>query len=122
VATALKKPAPTLFTLKIELVDSMPLIWRRIVISGHASFATLHHVIQAAMGWHDAHLHEFRVGEQRFCRLARAVHAAGLDWWYMGKGIQVRLGRKNPGSERAIGVLGVIRDAHTEDIRDTRCR
>ncbi|WP_075322029.1 McrB family protein [Acidithiobacillus albertensis] len=44
-----------------------------------------------------------------FCRLARAVHAAGLDWWHMGKGIQVRFGRKNPGSERAIGVLGVIR-------------
>jgi hypothetical protein len=65
VATASKKTAPTLFTLKIELVDSQPLIWRRIVISGHASFATLHHIIQAAMGWHDAHLHEFRVGEQR---------------------------------------------------------
>jgi len=65
VATASKKPAPTLFTLKIELVDSKPLIWRRIVISGHASFATLHHIIQAAMGWHDAHLHEFEVGKQR---------------------------------------------------------
>ncbi|QKS28215.1 MAG: plasmid pRiA4b ORF-3 family protein [Candidatus Accumulibacter similis] len=64
-ATASKKPARTVFTLKIELVDSQPLIWRRIVISGHASFAVLHHVIQAAMGWHDAHLHEFRVGEQR---------------------------------------------------------
>ncbi len=44
-----------------------------------------------------------------FCRLARAVHAAGLDWWHMGKGIQVRFGRKNPGSERAVGVLGVVR-------------
>lgn len=64
-ATASKKAARTVFTLKIELVDSQPLIWRRIVISGHASFAVLHHVIQAAMGWHDAHLHEFRVGEQR---------------------------------------------------------
>jgi hypothetical protein len=64
VATASKQPARTVFTLKIELVDSQPLIWRRIVISGHASFAVLHHVIQAAMGWHDAHLHEFRVGEQ----------------------------------------------------------
>lgn len=44
-----------------------------------------------------------------FCRLARAVHAAGLDWWHMGKNIQVRFGRKNPGSERAVGVLGVVR-------------
>jgi 5-methylcytosine-specific restriction enzyme B len=44
-----------------------------------------------------------------FCRLARAVHAAGLDWWHMGKGVQVRFGRKKPGSERAVGVLAVIR-------------
>jgi 5-methylcytosine-specific restriction protein B len=51
-----------------------------------------------------------------FCRLARVVHAAGLDWWHMGKGIQVRFGRKNPGSERAIGVLGVIRGTRTRKI------
>ncbi|MCM8627602.1 plasmid pRiA4b ORF-3 family protein [Accumulibacter sp.] len=63
-ATTRKKTSARLFIVKIELVDSKPLIWRRIVISDHASFATLHHVIQAAMGWHDAHLHEFRVGEQ----------------------------------------------------------
>ncbi|HPL30788.1 MAG TPA: plasmid pRiA4b ORF-3 family protein [Anaerolineae bacterium] len=61
-ATTLKKRSSTLFTLKVELVDTDPLIWRRIVISGRASFAMLHHVIQAAMGWHDAHLHEFQVG------------------------------------------------------------
>ncbi len=51
-----------------------------------------------------------------FCRLARAVHAAGLDWWHMGKSIQVRFGRKNPGSERAVGVLGVIRGTRTRKI------
>lgn len=55
-----------------------------------------------------------------FCRLTRAVHAAGLDWWHMGKGIQVRFGRKNPSSERAIGVLGVIRGTRTRKITWTR--
>lgn len=55
-----------------------------------------------------------------FCRLARTVHAAGLDWWHMGKGIQVRFGRKNPGSERAVGVLGVIRGTRTRKISWTR--
>lgn len=55
-----------------------------------------------------------------FCRLARAVHAAGLDWWHMGKNIQVRFGRKNPGSERAVGVLGVVRGARTRKISWTR--
>lgn len=51
-----------------------------------------------------------------FCRLARVIHAAGLDWWHMGRGIQVRFGRKNPGSERAVGVLGVIRGTRTRTI------
>lgn len=55
-----------------------------------------------------------------FCRLARAVHAAGLDWWHMSKDIQVRFGRKNPGSERAIGVLGVLRGTRTRKITWTR--
>lgn len=55
-----------------------------------------------------------------FCRLARAVHAAGLDWWHMGKGIQVRFGRKNPGSERAAGVLGVIRGTRARKVTWTR--
>jgi len=55
-----------------------------------------------------------------FCRLARAIHAAGLDWWHMGNGIQVRFGRKNPSNERAIGVLGVIRGTRTRKISWTR--
>jgi len=55
-----------------------------------------------------------------FCKLARGVHAAGLDWWHMGKGVQVRFGRKNLGSERAIGVLGVISGTRTRKISWTR--
>lgn len=55
-----------------------------------------------------------------FCRLARAVHTAGLDWWHMNKGVQVRFGRKNPGSERAVGVLGVIRGTRTRKLSCTR--
>lgn len=55
-----------------------------------------------------------------FCRLARAVHSAGMDWWHIGEGIQVRFGRKNPGSERAVGVLGVVRGANSRKISWTR--
>ncbi len=54
-----------------------------------------------------------------FCRVARAAHAAGLDWWH-GKGIQVRFGRKSPGSERAVALLGVIRGTRTRKISWTR--
>lgn len=44
-----------------------------------------------------------------FCRLARAVHLAGLDWWHANKTGVLRFGRKQPGTGRAVGLLGVIR-------------
>jgi hypothetical protein len=37
------------------------LVWRRIQVPEHYSFWELHVAIQDAMGWHDCHLHEFRV-------------------------------------------------------------
>lgn len=43
-----------------------------------------------------------------FCRLARAIHSAGLDWWHVDIGVQLRFGRKNPGNDRALGVLGYV--------------
>jgi hypothetical protein len=52
---------------------------------------------------------------EAFCKLARAVNAAGLDWWRVGK-VTVKFGRKNPGSERAIGVVGVIRGRRTRTV------
>ncbi|MHB0844979.1 McrB family protein [Stutzerimonas nitrititolerans] len=55
-----------------------------------------------------------------FYRLARAVHMAGMDWWHMNKGVQVRFGRKNPEGERAVGVLGVVRGTRTRKLSWTR--
>ncbi len=44
-----------------------------------------------------------------FCSLARAVHAAGLDWWHTDiKAMQIRFGRKDKGQSRAAGVLGYV--------------
>lgn len=60
------------------------------------------------------------VDKALFCRLARAVHSAGLDWWHTGSGVHVRFGRKNAGSERAEGVLGVIRGTRGRTITLTR--
>lgn len=51
-----------------------------------------------------------------FCRLARSVHEAGLDWWHAGKNIQVRFGRKNPSRETAKAVLGVVRGTQARNI------
>lgn len=56
-----KKPgrsqSPSHYTLLIELLDINPAIWR-IHVDGRVRLDTFHHILQAAMGWSDAHLHE----------------------------------------------------------------
>lgn len=53
---------PSYCTLKIELMpDIKPVIWRRLEVDGRVSLGKLHHFIQAAFGWTDAHIHEFKV-------------------------------------------------------------
>ncbi|MDD4915357.1 MAG: plasmid pRiA4b ORF-3 family protein [Methylococcales bacterium] len=53
----------SLYTLKIELwpTEIQPVIWRRLEVDGRISLSKLHHFIQAAFGWSDAHLHEFQI-------------------------------------------------------------
>lgn len=45
--------------LRISLLDSRPLVWRSVVVPETIKLPKLHQVIQAVMGWHDSHLHEF---------------------------------------------------------------
>lgn len=47
------------YQIYIELYNSSPNIWRRIVIPKNYKFWDLHIAIQNAMGWDHAHLHEF---------------------------------------------------------------
>ena len=37
------------------------MIWRRLLVPGGVSLNRLHDMFQAAMGWTDSHLHQFRV-------------------------------------------------------------
>lgn len=52
------------YQLKISLLYSEPLIWRRLRVPGHLTLARLHKVIQLAMGWSDSHLHQFTIGDK----------------------------------------------------------
>lgn len=58
--------SPSRYTLQIELLGIQPAIWRRIHIDGRARLGALHHVLQAAMGWTDAHLHQFDIRNQHY--------------------------------------------------------
>ena len=56
-------------TLHVSIDDITPPIWRRIAVDGDISLRALHHIIQAAFGWTDAHLHEFRVEDRTYSML-----------------------------------------------------
>lgn len=65
-AKAKREVEPNVFTLRVELVDSVPAIWRQIEIDSRATLEVLHHVLQAAMGWTDSHLHDFEIAGKRY--------------------------------------------------------
>lgn len=54
--------APTL-RLRVTLLNIEPAVWREVLVPVDLTFAQLHQVLQAAMGWEDCHMHEFEVGE-----------------------------------------------------------
>ena len=45
--------------LRIELLDTDPLVWRRVVVPEQINLHRLHELIQDVMGWADCHLYEF---------------------------------------------------------------
>ena len=54
-----------LFQFKITLLGVHPPIWRRIQMQD-GSLDDLHRHIQAAMGWSNDHLHEFKIRRERY--------------------------------------------------------
>jgi hypothetical protein len=65
-AAANKQGAATgVVCLKITLRNIKPPIWRRVLMPDRMTLSDLHLAIQAAMGWHNHHLHAFDLnGEQ----------------------------------------------------------
>jgi len=57
----------TVYQFRITLLDTSPLIWRRIQIED-CTLDTLHDYIQAVMEWTNSHLHHFWIGGKRYGR------------------------------------------------------
>jgi hypothetical protein len=57
------KKAPSRFVVRVFLYGIEPEIWRRFSVPGDVTFEEFHRVIQQAMGWEDAAMHEFRHGK-----------------------------------------------------------
>jgi len=53
---------PNAVEIRVSLARIEPAIWRRLIVPIGFHLGQLHRVIQAAFGWWDYHLHEFRIG------------------------------------------------------------
>ncbi|MCO1660994.1 plasmid pRiA4b ORF-3 family protein [Pseudonocardia humida] len=53
--------ATKIMRIEIVLVESEPVVRRMVEVPDGASLAVLHEVMQEAMGWDHAHLHEFQI-------------------------------------------------------------
>jgi hypothetical protein len=75
----------TAYQLRIELRDFKPAIYRVVLVDPAMSLAKLHKVIQAAMGWENAHLHGFAqpLKNERYYRVAanRRYEPVNADSW-----------------------------------------
>ena len=63
--TGTKATTATVHQFKITLDRVKPPVWRRIQLPSSATFWDLHCTLSDAMGWEDAHMHEFRIGGKR---------------------------------------------------------
>lgn len=54
-------PGQRVLQLRVTLEDVRPVVWRRLLVPGGVRLNRLHDMFQAAMGWTDSHLHQFRV-------------------------------------------------------------
>lgn len=70
---------PQIYQIKITLKGSKPPIWRRVRVSGGITLNVLHDIIQATMGWWDAHLHQFAIGGTSY----------GMPYPDLGFGVQM---------------------------------
>lgn len=57
---------PNAVQIKVTLDDIEPPIWRRLVVPLTTTLSELHHILQAALGWTDSHLHQFEIGGLRY--------------------------------------------------------
>jgi hypothetical protein len=52
--------------IRVDLTETQPPVWRRILVPDRVHLLALHELIQAAFGWLDYHLHEFEIRGERY--------------------------------------------------------
>ena len=74
------KPA-SIHQLKVTLLGSKPPIWRRIAVPSDYTLGEVHDALQLAMGWHNAHLHDFTIDGATYGDPVQLQELGGEDEW-----------------------------------------
>lgn len=103
------------YQIKIELIDSEPLIWRRVIVPAEITFKRLHDTIQFAMGWWDSHLYEFDFPEEK---LRITCDDESFDEWkyYSAKYKTVKPTKK----EDPLGIIGRMLESKLKKSQSTK--
>ena len=54
------------YQLHIQLCETKPAVWRRLVVADSMTLADLHRAIQAVMGWQNRQPYAFEIADQRY--------------------------------------------------------
>ena len=103
------------YQIKIELIDSEPLIWRRVIVPAEITFKRLHDTIQFAMGWWDSHLYEFDFPEEN---LRITCYDESFDEWkyYSAKYKTIKPTKK----EDPLGIIGRMLELKLKKSQSTK--
>jgi predicted ATPase len=97
------RQAESIVRLKVTLRGIRPPIWRRLLVPDRMTLGDLHHVIQAAMGWDDGHLHVFDIAGRQYSD-PQAVEARRAQYIARSNEDVTPAGRVRDG----IGILDVL--------------
>ena len=98
---AVKENVP-LYQIKVELLGTKPVIWRRILVRSDVNLGMLHAIVQLTMGWTNSHLHHFFVDNTRYSD----PELEDGDWGFEGE--------EKPMNEREHAICDVVRPGHFE--------
>jgi Plasmid pRiA4b ORF-3-like protein len=74
-----------IYVIKVTLLGTKPLIWRRFVVDRNITLGQLHSTLQIVMGWTNSHLHRFIFQKQKQAdreKLGDVIGAPGTKLLY----------------------------------------
>lgn len=78
------------YKIKIELRDSNPLIWRKVIITEGTTFKKLHESIQFSMGWMDCHMYDFNFSEEKLRITCDKEAVSGYEFYSKEESEKIR--------------------------------